>query len=300
MPRTNDDSWDLTAGVGATATMAAAARAVASRDPQPVVNDPFAGILVRAVGLPLFRRIVDGLVDFSDIGASWFPPVFGVRSRFIDDFVTDACDAGIRQAVILASGLDCRAYRLDWPSAMWVYEVDQPEVIDWKQDVLSTLDCTPAAYLRSVGIDLRRDWPTALLDAGFDSAAPTVWIAEGILIGYLSGATHNEILDAITILSVSGSRMVADHFDVGQPDALSEIMNDLHDIWRRHDPTLNLSGLAYSGPRNDPAEYLTGRGWATRTTDLGGLFGAADRPVPAAPDLPETLNSFRVLTGNLD
>src|ERR1700753_1405687 len=131
MTRTSDDTWDLTSGVGATATMVAAARAVASRQPDPVINDPLAALLVRAVGLKLFTRIVDGLTDFEEIEAGSLPLFFGIRGRALDDFFVAACHAGIRQAVILASGLDCRAYRLEWPPEMSVYEIDQPQVVDW-------------------------------------------------------------------------------------------------------------------------------------------------------------------------
>lgn len=144
MPRSHNDSWDLKTSVGATATLVAAARAVASRQPDPVIRDPFAEVLVRAVGLKLFTRIVDNEIDFSDLEVEWMPDYFGVRTRTLDDFARDACRAGIRQVVILASGLDCRAYRLDWPPATTCYEIDQPQVIDWKRRVLTGLGWAPA------------------------------------------------------------------------------------------------------------------------------------------------------------
>src|ERR1700754_4744295 len=115
MARTDDVNWDLKTSVGATATLVAAARAVASRQTDPVICDPFAEMLVRAVGLKLFSQLVDGTITFSDLEVDWMPAYFGMRCRSLDDFALDASWSGIRQAVILASGLDCRAYRLTWP-----------------------------------------------------------------------------------------------------------------------------------------------------------------------------------------
>jgi methyltransferase (TIGR00027 family) len=247
--------------------------------------------------LKLFTQTVDGQVDFSDIGASWLPSYFGIRSRAFDDFAADACRLGIRQAVILASGLDCRAYRLDWPSAMTIYEVDQPAIIEWKQSILASLGCASAAHNRCVGIDLRRDWPTAPQQAGFDDAKLNAWIVEGLLVGYLPPGAHDEILDAISALSASGSRIVPDHIDIRRPEVISEALNDLHDTWRKHDPSLNLRDLTFSGPRQDPAVYLAERGWITHDANLVDLFNAAGRPAPAANEFPASSKFMRFLTG---
>jgi methyltransferase (TIGR00027 family) len=291
MPRSSEDTWDLATGVGTTATMVAAARAVASRQPDPVLNDPFAAVLVRTVGLRLFTRIVDGLLDFSEIGAGWFPSLFGIRSRTVDDFIADACRRGIRQVVILASGLDCRAYRLAWPSATTVYEIDQPAVIDWKATVMAGLCCPLVAQHRCVGIDLRQDWPLALQQRGFDPARPTAWVAEGLLIGYLPPKAHDEILDDITALSAPGSRIAGDHFDIRRPDSVSEMLNELHDTWSKKDPALNLRSLTFPGPRQDSAVYLAERGWTTHDTELIDLFRAIDRPAPA--EVPAATSFWR-------
>jgi methyltransferase (TIGR00027 family) len=247
--------------------------------------------------LQLFTRVVDGLVEFSEIGAGWMPEVFAIRSRVVDDFVADACRAGIRQAVILASGLDCRAYRLDWPPATEIYEIDQPAVIDWKKGTLASLRCTSAGQHRFLGIDLRQDWPTALRRAGLDDTKPTMWILEGLLIGYLPASAHDEILDAITALSAPGSRIAADHIDSRRSDAVSESMNKLHDIWRKLDPNLNLQNLTFSGPRQDPAGYLAERGWTTHNADLADLFRAAGRPGSSATGIFEQAEFVRFLSG---
>lgn len=298
MTRASNDSWDLKSSVGTTATMVATARAVATRQADPLIDDRFAEVLVRAVNVDLFTQILDGTVDFADIGAGWAPWFFGIRGRAFDQFFNMACQAGIRQAVILASGLDCRAFRLEWPPAMSVYEIDQPEVIDWKRGVLADLGYAPAARHRAVGIDLRQDWPTALREAGFDLAQPTAWIAEGILIGYLPHAAQKRILNSITALSARGSRIAADHF-VGGHDVLAKSLDALHDIWCQRDPSVNLRGLTFPGFREDPAAHLAEQGWVTHNAQLAELFRDAGRRPPDATLWPASAEFMRLLTGLL-
>ena len=186
MPRTENDTWNLATSVGATATMVAAARAIATKADHPLIEDRFAEPLVQAVGVDFFTRWAAGQIDATDVDledSGWklghMPDAMAARTRFFDQFFREATRAGIRQAVILASGLDARAYRLDWPADMTVFEVDQPEVIEFKITTLAELGATPNVDLRTVAIDLRGDWPTALLDTGLDTSRPTAWIAEG-------------------------------------------------------------------------------------------------------------------------
>jgi methyltransferase (TIGR00027 family) len=210
MTRTNDDTWDLATSVGATATMVAAARAIANNDES--IDDPFAEPLVRAVGVDFLTRWATGdltAADVDDEGTAWglaqMPAAMAARTRYFDEFFADAAKDGIRQAVILASGLDARAYRLDWPAGMTVFEIDQPEVIEFKATTLAGLGAEPKANLRTVAIDLREDWPTALKAAGFDTTKPSAWIAEG-LFGYLPPEAQDRLLDAVTELGAPGSR----------------------------------------------------------------------------------------------
>jgi methyltransferase (TIGR00027 family) len=295
--RTDDDSWDLKTSVGATATMVAAARAIASRQPDSVISDQFAEVLVRAVGLKLFTQVVDGTIEFSDLEVAWMPAYFGMRSRSLDDFTLDACQCGIRQVVILAAGLDCRAYRLGWPPAMSIYEVDQPQVIEWKQRVLTGLGWAPAEGHHCVGIDLRQDWPTALRQAGFDDAAPTVWIVEGLLIGYLPPEAHDGMLDAITRLSAPGSQLGADYVDSPRADALGDNLRNHHAKWNERDPEIDLRGLTFAGQHADPAAYLAERGWTTRSADVSDMFRAAGRTAPTADGFVELASFTRMLSG---
>ena len=216
MARTGDDSWDLASSVGATATLVAAGRAIASTDPRGLINDPFAAPLVRAVGIDFFTRMLDGQMDLSQFPnssperAQAMIDAMAVRTKFFDDYFTDSTAAGVRQAVILASGLDSRAFRLPWPDGTVVYELDQPDVIEFKTRTLAGIGAQPTATRRTIGIDLREDWPTALQDAGFDPAAPTAWLAEGLLI-YLPPEAQDRLFDDLTALSAPGSTVATEY-----------------------------------------------------------------------------------------
>jgi methyltransferase (TIGR00027 family) len=182
-----------------------------------------------------------------------------VRTRFFDDFFTAATEAGIRQAVILASGLDTRAYRLHWPEGMVVYEIDQPQVIDFKTRTLADLGAAPTADRRPIGIDLRDDWPTALQQRGFDVNQPTAWIAEGLLV-YLPAEAQDRLFDSIGALSAPGSRVATEHFP--DPAGFSgERAQRLSERWSRLGFELNMSDLIYHGERSTVIEYLRAHGW---------------------------------------
>ncbi|KWX57447.1 class I SAM-dependent methyltransferase [Mycobacterium sp. NAZ190054] len=263
MARTEGDSWDLASSVGATATSVAANRAFASRGPEPLLDDPYADLLVEAVGKPHFLRVARGEIDFDGdplFGARQMLEQITVRTRYFDDFFAEAMAAGIRQAVILASGLDTRAYRLEWPAGTVVYEIDQPAVIEFKTRVLADAGVPAAAERRTVGIDLRDDWPAALREAGFDPGRPTAWIAEGLLI-YLPPDAQDRLLDNVTALSAPGSRLATEHMDA---KALTgDWAKAVTDRARRHGSDVDLSELFYSGPRTPATEHLSGRGWQT-------------------------------------
>jgi methyltransferase (TIGR00027 family) len=216
MSRTDDDSWDLASSVGATATMVAAGRAMATKDPRGLINDPFADPLVRAVGLDFFVKMMDGELDFSLLPNSSpdrtqaIVDGMGIRTKYFDEYLLAAVQAGVQQVVILASGLDSRAYRLPWPDGTTVYEIDQPQVIEFKTRTLADLGAEPTANRRTVPIDLRADWPAALRAAGFDTGARTAWLAEGLLI-YLPSEAQDRLFDNITALSVPGSAIATEY-----------------------------------------------------------------------------------------
>lgn len=102
MPRAHDDNWDLASSVGATATMVAAGRALATKDPRGLINDPFAEPLVRAVGLDFFTKLIDGELDIATTGnlspgrAQAMIDGIAVRTKYFDDYFRTATDGGVR------------------------------------------------------------------------------------------------------------------------------------------------------------------------------------------------------------
>jgi methyltransferase (TIGR00027 family) len=272
--RSDNDNWDVASSVGITATMVASARAAASRRANPIIKDPFAEPLVRAAGVELFARLASGDLEFADIQSGWFVDFFGVRTRFFDAFFPETSSAGIRQAVIVASGLDSRAYRLEWPTESVVYEIDQPAVIAFKRSTLSRLGAEPATELRSVETDLRHDWPTALRQQGFDPAEPTAWMLEGLMIGYLPADAQNRMLDQITELSAPGSRLIADHLP-HDSTSIGALLQTEVEGWRRQGFDIDVSGLTYSHHNNDADRHLQTRGWSTNARSLIDLLSAA-------------------------
>lgn len=288
MTRSEGDTWDLASSVGATATMVAAARAAATRRPQPIITDEFAEPLVRAVGLDLFTRLARGELEADDVekGVN-FPRMvdtFAARTRYYDDYFAEASAAGLRQVVIVASGLDARPYRLSWPAGTTVYEIDQPEVIEFKTSTLSQLGAVPAAEHRAVGIDLRDDWPAALRAAGFDTAAPTAWLAEGVLIGFLPPEAEVRLLNNVISLSAAGSWFAADFgsLNQGSPES-QEQARIAAEGWRRQGLDLDIAGLAYPGEHTDVAAHLQAHGWDAATSGLNDLFTAAGLPQLVGP-----------------
>jgi len=299
MARTEGDTWDLANSVGATATMVAAARAAASRRPQPVITDEFAEPLVRAVGLDVFAKLAVGDIDAEEIERSvGFPRMvdtFAARGRFFDDYFAEATRSGVRQVVIVASGLDARAYRLGWPAGTTVYEIDQPEVIAFKTATLADIGAAPTATLQTVGIDLREDWPAALQENGFDPAQPTAWLAEGVLIGWLPPEAEVRVLDSIIPLSAEGSRFAADFGTVAGPSSADKEQSRLMaEGWRRHGLDLDIAGLAYPGEHTDVAAHLAENGWDITRYRLSDLFTAAGLPGlgEAERQVPATTISF--------
>ena len=299
MPRTDDDTWDLATSVGATATMVAAGRARASIAEHRVIEDQFARPLVQAVGVDFFTRWAAGELDPADIdipdhpwGMQPMTDLLAVRTRFIDRFIADAVAAGVRQVVVLASGLDARGYRLSWPSDMAVFEIDQPQVIEFKTATLAALGAEPTVDLRAVPIDLRDDWPAALEQAGFDARRPAAWIVEGVL-AFLPPDAQDRLLDNITTLSAGGSRLVAEIF-LSSPESL-EIMHTAAHKWYEHGLDAHIDDLWYGGERHDVATYLSERGWQTARTFASQLLADAGLPVPRRDD-GETENYYCTAT----
>lgn len=286
MARTDRDRWNLATSVGATATMVAAQRALSSE--AKLIDDPYAAPLVRAVGIDVYVRLVNGEIEAG--GNTEFDPRrmaqgMACRTRFYDQFFLDATRSGIGQVVILASGLDSRAYRLPWPAGTVVYEVDMPEVIEFKTLTLGDLGAKPTAQRRTVAIDLRDDWASALRAAGFDPQAPSAWSAEGLVV-YLPDDAQDALFDNVTSLSAPGSRLAFEFV----PD--TAVFADPR--WRAHHDRMSELGfeidfndLVYHGQRSHIVDHLNQRGWQTTSTTVADLHAAngfvyADDDVAAA------------------
>jgi len=301
MARTEQDTWDLASSVGATATMVAAARALASAEPNPIIDDPFAAPLVRAVGLEFFIRLVDGDVQIPPASESYDggerdlqfeTDSIGVRTRFFDDFFLNAARDGVGQSVILAAGLDARPYRLPWPSGSVVYEVDQPKVIEFKNAAMSALSAEPTTERRTVSIDLRDDWPAALRSSGFDDTKPTAWSAEGLLM-YLPPDAQDRLFDNITALSAPGSRLATEYHPPSDA-TMSERGQEFNQRWVDLGCDVDLSGLFIDGERSNVVEYLSDRGWQVTSRPRREMFADYGRVFPDGDHLAQLRNIVTV------
>jgi methyltransferase (TIGR00027 family) len=203
---TSRDRYGL-GGVGETARWMAAARARESRRPDRLFDDPFADALAGPDGADLLFHFHPRHAN--DNGN----PYLAIRTRWFDDFLTGQVTAG-SQVVGLGAGLDTRAFRLDWPAGVTVYEVDQPAVLAYKQEHLTAADAVPRCERRTVPMNLGDDWERALLEAGFDPARPTVWFAEGVFF-YLPEEMARQVLRNTAKLSAPGSRISLDLIGTG-------------------------------------------------------------------------------------
>ncbi|OBH89030.1 class I SAM-dependent methyltransferase [Mycobacterium sp. E2733] len=302
MSRAHDDEWDLASSVGATATMVAAGRAMATKDSRGLIHDPFAEPLVRAVGVDFFTKMMDGELDLeaienaSQVRMQAMVDGMAVRTKYFDDYLIDATGGGIRQVVILASGLDSRAYRLPWPDGTVVYEIDQPRVIEFKTGTLAGIGAEPAATRRTVPIDLRADWPTALKAAGFDTTAPTAWLAEGLLI-YLPPEAQDRLFDNITTLSAPGST-IATEFVPGIIDFNADRVREMSGSFRDHGVDIDMAGLVYAGERNHVVDYLRSKRWNVEGTTRTELFRRQGIDAPA-PENDDPLGEIIFISGGL-
>jgi methyltransferase (TIGR00027 family) len=248
-------------GIGVTALLVAAARAIETRRHDSLAQDVYAEHFVLAApacaGWPTsMQQVPDG-----DANPLWgrFARYFGLRARVLDDFLLQSVHAGARQVVLLGAGLDSRAFRLDWPADCAVFEIDREGVLAFKHRVLGALSATPKAKRVPIPIDLRADWAGALTDAGFDTAAPSVWLAEGLLF-YLPHAAETQLIDTVDRLTAGGSALA---FEVKLEKDLMEYRDSPLYTATKHQIGIDLLDLFDKDPRPDSAGDLTRRGWST-------------------------------------
>jgi methyltransferase (TIGR00027 family) len=276
MAENQPQEYQVPTGVGLTALGVAAARAAEGRRSDPLFDDPFAAEFVTAAGTAL--SVTDHrpptAQDNGDLW-SWVLAYVPIRTRFFDDYVRDACAAGCRQVVILAAGLDTRAFRLTWPAGVRLFELDTPEVLAFKERVLAEQAATPACQRAVISADLREDWPAALVRAGFHPGEPTAWLAEGLLI-YLTQDECDQLLDGIGQLSAPGSRLAIEYADQARVhlmiDALGESPN-----------TAFIKSLWQSGGEEDPTSWLGHHGWRAHPYAVTERARAYGRSLPDFP-----------------
>jgi methyltransferase (TIGR00027 family) len=291
MARTAGDTWDIVTSVGFTALAVTAARALdAALDP-PLAHDDYAAKFVLAAGEPnLAAAVTDtDLNSAAAFNAQWV----GVRTRFFDDFFAGATRCGVQQAVILAAGLDSRAFRLAWPSGFTVFEIDQPRVLEFKQEELDRQGAVAATRRVTVATDLRDDWAGALLAAGFDPGRPTAWALEGLL-PYLPGAAQDALFEKLHELSAAGSAIAA---ELGPaPGEVQEFADSIPTI--AQDATQPpIAELWYDDPRTDTKAWLAGQGWAVIGADLVHKAAAEyGRPFNGLPPAFEQLMRTKFFT----
>ncbi|GAA4837723.1 class I SAM-dependent methyltransferase [Actinomycetospora corticicola] len=272
------EQWDVVSSVGLTALVVAAGRAVDTHRPDGLISDPYAEAFVHAANppQPLATRPTEPTDDSEDQLWQMMSGYMGTRTRFFDEFFAGAGQRGLRQVVVLASGLDTRAQRLDWPAGTVLYEVDQAKMIEFKDAVLDQEGATPRCDRRTVLADLRDDWPAALAAAGFDRDTPTAWLTEGLL-PYLPAEAQTALVDAIDELSVPGSEWAIEDF--------TNITQQFDDpAFRRVAATMgvDMRQLLYSDERPDPAATLRSRGWTTESfvaTEVAKSYGRTLDPL---------------------
>ncbi|MBF9523771.1 SAM-dependent methyltransferase [Mycobacteroides chelonae] len=297
--RSDDDSWDIASSVGATAVMVAAARAAETRSDAPLIRDPFAQLLVERAGAGAWsviasddvRRQLAELDPEADRIMQYAVDYQAVRTRFFDGFFERASRAGITQVVILAAGLDSRAYRLDWPAGTTVYEIDQPLVLQYKRQTLDEHDVRSACLRREVAVDLRQDWPVALQREGFDVTVPTAWLAEGLLM-YLPTEAQDRLFELIVDQSAPGSRIAVEA--VGPDNAKRhEVRSKMREHFDRarklagiEGESLDVGSLMYHDEnRTDVPQWLAGRGWTVRAIPAEAEMADAGRLVHSEEDI---------------
>jgi methyltransferase (TIGR00027 family) len=296
--RTDNDSWEITESVGATALGVASARAVETESQNPLISDPFARVFLDAAGNGVWNWYSASQLPADVLEAEPELPLqmkamvgyMASRTAFFDEFFLDATCAGVRQAVILAAGLDSRAWRLPWPDGpdgVTVYELDQPRVLEFKASTLAEHGAEPACDRVAVPVDLRQDWPAALRQAGFDASAPSVWSAEG-LMPYLPAAAQELLFNRVDALTVTGSRVAVEALGPKflDPDFRAKRrarMDRVRALVAKVDPDRELPSteeLFYFEEREDVGDWFGRHGWDVTVTTADELMAGYGRSVP--------------------
>lgn len=268
--------------LAATSQWIAAARARETLRPDALFSDPLADTLAGQGGYELLDRMKPYLLTDD-------PVYYAIRTRFFDDFLMHAVQSSeARQVVIVAAGMDTRAYRLNWPEHTRIYELDQPELLASKREVLDQVGAEPLGVRVPVGVDLRTDWQALLRASGFDPSAKSVWLLEGILY-YLPEHSVLELLRGISSIATPGSRLAAEI--LGQSTLDLPAFQPLREV-------LSQQGIPWLSGTDFPEEVFEPLGWDVRVSQPGDSDANFGRwPYPPVPrgvsDFPHTPGSPR-------
>jgi methyltransferase (TIGR00027 family) len=311
MARTDNDTWDISESVGVTALGVAAGRAAETNSDDPLIVDPYAQLFLEAAGDGIWSVYLNDELpaELADVDPRFKERIAAMtgyiasRTKFFDEFFLAAAAAGVRQSVILAAGLDARAWRLAWPDGSVVYEIDQPKVLAFKAETLESHGAAPIARYVGVPIDLRQDWPTALQEAGFDPGVPTAWSAEGLL-PYLPAAAQDLLFERIQGLSAPGSRIAVEAFpnDFFSADSVARREEQMA---RYRAATVKLGreafaesgNLLYEEERTEVVDWLHAQGWGTTALTADELMAGNGRSAPS--DLDEAMPQSVFVDGRL-
>jgi methyltransferase (TIGR00027 family) len=235
--------------LGLTARWTAGVRAVETRREARLFDDPWAAALAGEVGMAwIAQRPPESLIPMI------------IRTRFFDDFLLEVTDRhGLRQVVILAAGLDTRAFRLDWPAGTTLFEIDQPHVLEYKQAVLQSAGAQPACARRTIALDLTEAWEEALVQAGFEAGQPAAWLLEGFLF-YLPDVQMVQVLEQVSAMAAAGSWLGC--------DLINRLV--LSSPWTHAWVQMQADmGAPWLGALDDPQGFFSKRGWQVSLTQAG-------------------------------
>ena len=240
---------DTKTTLAATANWTAAVRAVETKRPDRLFEDAWATALAGEIGSTWIQgRAPESLA-----------PIV-LRTRYFDDYLKRITESlGIRQIVLLGAGLDTRAYRLNWPDGTTLYEVDQPDLLEYKENILQAQGARPQCRRVVVKTDLKQEWAIPLRRAGYEAAKPSGWLIEGLLF-YLPTQVVTSLLTLVSGITARGSWL---GFDIINGETLTSPFT------KRWIEMQQEAGAPWIGTLDDPVAFLAQAGWRAELTQAG-------------------------------